>query len=100
MKVTLSLMANDSVSQDPVKIPHQTTDELFLDFQVDGCFCTPMPNDFNPPLPNCFCAKNTHPGPYRPRYGDHDTQYQWDTTENCECKNNNIIAMHTIHTGN
>ena len=64
MKVTLSLMANDSVSQDPVKIPQpDELTELIPGFPgKTGCFCTPMPNDFNPPLPNCFCAKNTSSG--------------------------------------
>ena len=99
MQVTLHLMANSQVSQDPICLPHKT-DQLFLDFQVDGCFCTAMEKDFNPHLPNGFCTKKTHPGPYNPLQGNHDTQYQWDTTENCDCKHSNLFAMHTIQTGN
>jgi hypothetical protein len=98
MQVTLSLMANDGVSQDPVNIPHEKTDQLILDFQVDGCFCTSHANDFKPKLPNFFCAAGSHRGPYTPRHSDHDTQYSWDTSQNCNCEGQRI-AMHTIHTG-
>jgi len=101
MQVTLSLMANDNVSQDPVNIPHHT-DRLYLDFQVDGCFCPQDPGDFDPNLPKGFCAKGSHSGPYNPRHPNHDTKYTWTATEdvNCDCpKDGHHIMMHTIHTG-
>lgn len=102
MQVTLHLMAGNNVSQDPVDIPHQNTDELTLDFQVDGCFRTTQKDDFTPPLPNYRCTKGSHTGPYKPRLSNHDTKYQWDTSENCKCEGEKgkRIAMHTIHTGN
>jgi hypothetical protein len=99
MQVTLSLMTNDNVNQDPINI--HRANELVLDFQVDGCFCPDKPDDFAPPLPKGFCAEGSHPRPYKPVIGNHDTHYTWDTSQACTCpKDGHHIIMHTIHTGN
>jgi len=99
MQVFLSLMAGNQVSVDLTQIPHPT-DELKLDFQVKGCFCTEHPEHFNPPLPNGLCDAGSHPGPYKPRGGELYTTYTWEAGEHCNCpQHRHRLPMHAIHTG-
>jgi hypothetical protein len=103
--VTLTLIQNDGVSQDLTEIPNHNTDELILDFQADGCFCAEHPDDFNPPLPNGFCARGSHPEHFRALNDHHYTIYTWDTRQHCSCpdrehhEGRHRIGMHAIHTG-
>ena len=60
MKVTLSLMANDSVSQDPVKIPHQTIDGLIPGFPGRRMLLHSNAERFQPPFAQLLlCEKHS-----------------------------------------
>jgi hypothetical protein len=75
-----------------------SSDELVLDFQIAGYFCTRDRDAFHPPLPNGHCAPGACSGPYKPKHKNHDTSYSFDPSHPCDHPGSR--PMHTIHTGN
>jgi hypothetical protein len=69
-------------------------DQLYLDFQLAGCFESDHPRDFDPYLPVGYHQIEVC-GPYRPIHSNHDTEYCFAPNTPCPCNR----GMHTIHTG-
>lgn len=103
---TLTLKANDGVSQDPLEIPDYKHDDLTLDVQIEGYFCYDQAlygNDFTPPLPCGKLSIGKYKG-YKPNLDKHSTEYTWDSVAKKPCPDSHHrghnINPHTIHTGN
>jgi len=59
-----------------------SSQELKLNFEVAGYFCTDNQNNFNPPLPTGLNEVGTF-GPYKPVPGNHETKYSFDQNRPC-----------------